>query len=104
MVQAAMRLSRKSSPLANSAQMMRAFLAAIATHARLKPRRAMSAAAQRLKRSVRRASVISAERAPWINRVRRYTSPRLVMRPRMTDAELGEQAAHLINQAAARLH
>ena len=41
MVQAAMRLSRKSSPLANSAQMMRAFLAAIATHARLKPRRAM---------------------------------------------------------------
>ena len=63
--------------------MKRAFLAAIATHARLKPQRAMRAAAQQLSRSVRRDKVINAERAPRISSVRRYTSPRLVMRPRM---------------------
>jgi hypothetical protein len=64
--------------------MSRAFLAAIATAARLYPRRSTSSRAQRLRRSFLSGNFAITAWVPWINNVRRYLSPRLVILPSWT--------------------
>src|SRR5690554_7104101 len=65
----------------SSAQIIRAFLAANATAALLYPRRSTNSFAQRLSWSSLLASLAITARVPWINNVRRYLSPRLVILP-----------------------
>ena len=65
----------------SSAHTIRAFLAAIATAARLYPRRSLSSFAQALGRSSFVSIVAITARVPWINNVRRYLSPCLVILP-----------------------
>src|SRR5262245_37121834 len=59
--------------------MIRAFLLATATVARLKPRRARTSWAKRLMGSCLFGAVRTTARAPWTRSVRRRMSPRLVM-------------------------
>jgi hypothetical protein len=71
--------TRYSSARVSKAHSTRAFLFASATAAILGPRRSLSASIHTLRRARMLGEQRSAERAPWINRVRRYRSPRLLI-------------------------
>ena len=74
--------------LANSAQMMRTFVLATATMARLVPRRSRNSFTHRLSRSVLPTAGRTMARAPWTKGVRRCWSPRLPIRIRIVRSAL----------------
>ena len=82
---------------------MRAFLLAIATQAFCQPTRAVSCTSQREIGSSRLPALITADFAPWISSVRRYSSPRLVILPRLVlpplEFWLGTMPSHAPNCA-----
>ena len=88
------------------ARAVRAFLFASATAATFRPQRFSVAAAHRLRRSVRRESKRTEERAPWMSSTRRYRSPGMLMPGSFgrRNAILEQQAVDLVALPGAVAH